>query len=124
MNFITASFARSSSGATTGFEELNLEVLAQQEGYILIYVSNEEEQANIAYFDDVNVTNKHSKVVQEESYFPFGLTFNSYKREYSKENKMNTFQDQEVITLGNSNTLQTIALSAARRAIYRMIRKD
>ncbi|PTB95995.1 hypothetical protein C9994_09240, partial [Marivirga lumbricoides] len=73
MNFITASFARSSSAATTGFEELNLEVVVPKEGYLLIYVSNEEEQANIAYFDDVNVTHKHSKVVQAGDYYPFGL---------------------------------------------------
>ena len=30
-----------------------------------------------------------------DDYYPGGLTFNSYKREFSKKNKMNTFQDQE-----------------------------
>ncbi|MGJ3234668.1 RHS repeat-associated core domain-containing protein [Marivirga sp.] len=34
-------------------------------------------------------------VLQADDYYPFGLTFNSYKREFSKKNKMNTFQDQE-----------------------------
>ncbi|PTB96012.1 hypothetical protein C9994_09310 [Marivirga lumbricoides] len=88
MNFITASFARSSSAATTGFEELNLEVVVPKEGYLLIYVSNEEEQANIAYFDDVNVTHKHSAVIQEESYYPFGMSQHySYQRELTKEQR-------------------------------------
>ncbi|WP_188463096.1 RHS repeat-associated core domain-containing protein [Marivirga lumbricoides] len=98
MNFITASFARSSSAATTGFEELNLEVVVPKEGYMLIYVSNEEEQANIAYFDDVNVTHKHSAVIQEESYYPFGMSQHySYQRELTKEQRY-TYNGKESIT--------------------------
>ncbi|PTB96009.1 hypothetical protein C9994_09330, partial [Marivirga lumbricoides] len=67
---------------------LNLEVVVPKEGYMLIYVSNEEKQANIAYFDDVNVTHKHSKVIQEESYYPFGMSQHySYQRELTKEQR-------------------------------------
>ncbi|WP_188463102.1 RHS repeat-associated core domain-containing protein [Marivirga lumbricoides] len=101
MNFITASFARSSSAATTGFEELNLEVVVPKEGYMLIYVSNEEEQANIAYFDDVNVTHKHSKVVQENSYYLFGLEHSvSYQRNYTKRQAFKYNGKEEISDFG------------------------
>jgi len=40
------------------------------------------------------------------SYYPFGLTFNSYKRVTAKENKYNTFQDQEKITDLDLNWIQ------------------
>lgn len=101
MNFVTASFARSTQASTTSFEPLNLEFLAPMEGYLLIYVSNEEEQANIAYFDDVNVTHKHSKVVQEESYFPFGSSHSvSYQRNYTKRQGFKYQNKEEMVGLG------------------------
>jgi RHS repeat-associated protein len=96
MNFITSSYDQSSQASKTGFEQLSLQdVLVPMEGYMFIYVSNQEEQANIAYFDDIKVEHKHSPVLQSDDYYPGGLTFNSYQRSYSKKNKMNTFQDQE-----------------------------
>ncbi|PTB93633.1 hypothetical protein C9994_12860, partial [Marivirga lumbricoides] len=77
---------------------LNLEVVVPKEGYMLIYVSNEEEQANIAYFDDVNVTHKHSAVIQEESYYPFGMSQHySYQRELTKEQRY-TYNGKESIS--------------------------
>jgi RHS repeat-associated protein len=87
MNFITSSYDQSSQASKTGFEQLSIEdVLVLQEGYMFIYVSNQEEQANIAYFDDIKVEHKHSPVLQSDDYYPFGLTFNSYQRSFSKAN--------------------------------------
>jgi RHS repeat-associated protein len=86
MNFIAGDFARASTEAVTSFEELSLEELVPVEGYMLIYVSNEEDQKNIAYFDDVSIEHNHSPVLQADDYYPFGLTFNSYQRSYSKAN--------------------------------------
>ena len=88
MNFITGSFARSSSVATSTFEALSLELLVPMEGYILIYLSNEEEQANIAYFDDIDIAHHHSPVIQEESYYPFGLSQSvGFQRNLTKEQR-------------------------------------
>ncbi|MGM0581275.1 MAG: RHS repeat-associated core domain-containing protein [Bacteroidota bacterium] len=97
MNFITGDFARTSTAAATSFEKLSLEVLVPMEGYMLIYVSNEEDQKNIAYFDDVSIEHNHSPVLQADDYYPFGLTFNSYQRSYSKANnfKYNGKEEQE-----------------------------
>lgn len=64
-------------------------------GYVYIYLSNEELGKEV-YFDDFKVTHTKSPVIQSDDYYPFGLTFNSYKRENSLKNKM-LFQGQEHI---------------------------
>lgn len=64
-------------------------------GYVYIYLSNEEPGTEV-YFDDFKVTHTKSPVIQSDDYYPFGLTFNSYKRESSLENKIK-FQGQEHI---------------------------
>ena len=38
------------------------------------------------YFDDFRVTHSKSPVIQQNDYYPFGLTFNSYRRENSLVN--------------------------------------
>ena len=39
------------------------------------------------FFDDFQIQQVHSKVVQSDDYYPFGLTFNSYQRENSIYNR-------------------------------------
>ena len=46
-------------------------------GYIHIYVSNENEVAQEVYFDDFKIKHVKGVALQEEDYYPFGLTFNS-----------------------------------------------
>lgn len=48
------------------------------------------------FFDNFTVTHSHSAIVQADDYYPFGLSFNSYKRENSVGNKWK-FQGQEHI---------------------------
>ena len=38
------------------------------------------------YFDDLKITHYPSPIVQEDDYYPFGLTFNNYQRALSKKN--------------------------------------
>jgi RHS repeat-associated protein len=52
-----------------------------QPGYVYIYLSNENETSVEVFFDDFKVEHVKSPVVQMDDYYPFGLTFNSYKRE-------------------------------------------
>ena len=59
-----------------------------------IYLSNEEPEPLEVFFDDFGVEHVKSPVVQVDDYYPFGLTYNSYKRENSVENKVR-FQGQE-----------------------------
>ena len=51
-----------------------------------IYFSNEDEANVNVYFDDLKITHTKSKIIQMDDYYPFGLTFNSFKREDSKAN--------------------------------------
>lgn len=70
----------------------------EKPGYIFVYVSYESQIHNRVFFDDLQITHTKSKIVQMDDYYPFGLTFNEFKREDGKGNKMNTFQDQELVT--------------------------
>lgn len=65
-----------------------------QAGYVYIYLSNEETTPVEVYFDDFKVTHTKSPVVQTDDYYPFGLTFNSFRRENSTPNQWK-FQGQE-----------------------------
>ncbi|UII31979.1 hypothetical protein LVD17_27200 [Fulvivirga ulvae] len=46
--------------------------VAQKEGFIYVYLTNESDSE--VYFDDFEVTVKESLVVQNTNYYPFGLT--------------------------------------------------
>ncbi|HJW27722.1 MAG TPA: RHS repeat-associated core domain-containing protein, partial [Saprospiraceae bacterium] len=58
-----------------------------QPGYVYIYLSNENTTPVEVYFDDFKVTQNNSPVIQQEDYYPFGATFNSYQRENVVPNK-------------------------------------
>ena len=55
----------------------------KQPGYAYMYISNENAKLVDVYFDDVLMKLTPSPVVQMDDYYPFGLTFNSYRRESS-----------------------------------------
>src|SRR5690606_29352640 len=58
-----------------------------QAGYVYVYLSNEEDSPLEVFFDDFKVEHVKSAVVQMDDYYPFGLTFNSYQRENTLQNK-------------------------------------
>ncbi|MBK6266382.1 hypothetical protein JKA74_15160 [Marivirga sp. S37H4] len=103
-NFVNSGFERlSTSAADPGdgsgtHQKLSFEeILIDQDGYLMVFLSNESQQPVEVFWDDFRVDHHHTAVIQASDYFPFGLPFNEYKRAFSKENTMNTFQDQEVI---------------------------
>lgn len=58
------------------------EYIAKEEGYIYVYVSNENATLVDVYFDDVTITRTPGNIVQYNEYYPFGLqTSNSWTRE-------------------------------------------
>jgi RHS repeat-associated protein len=71
------------SGANGNHQELIAEVTVKQAGFMYIYLSNESATEQEVYFDDFNIEHIKSPVIQSDDYYPFGLTFNSYKRENS-----------------------------------------
>ncbi|MEO1253377.1 MAG: DUF6443 domain-containing protein [Bacteroidota bacterium] len=98
LNYVKAGFQQISTAAQgVGVHEtisIN-EIIADREGYILAYLSNENQEAVNIHFDDFTIYHGKTNVVQTDDYYPFGLTFNSYSRTASKRNTYNTFQDQE-----------------------------
>ncbi|MEX1241636.1 MAG: RHS repeat-associated core domain-containing protein [Cyclobacteriaceae bacterium] len=66
---------------------LNREVIVPEAGYAFIFLSNENATQVDVYFDDLKITHAKSPVIQMDDYYPFGLTFNSYSRENSLDQK-------------------------------------
>lgn len=63
------------------FDELLIEGFqAPQKGYMIIYVSNESNALVDVHFDDIEIKVEQHAIIQADDYYPFGLTFNSYKR--------------------------------------------
>jgi len=48
-----------------------------------------------AFFSGGSLKKKESALKNRYNYYPFGLRFASYKKDFATENRMNTFQDQE-----------------------------
>jgi len=55
----------------------------KQPGYAYMYISNEQAYQTDVYFDDVTMTFTASPVVQQQDFYAFGLSFNSYSRQSS-----------------------------------------
>ena len=84
------------SGATKGPHQLlSQQVIIKEPGFVYIYVSNEGNMQQDVYFDDMKVTHTKSPVVQQDEYYPGGLTFNSYERENTVEQN-NLYQGKEL----------------------------
>ncbi len=104
--FITGGFRRVSTAAREDgagedevegidHERLFFENISITEpGYVYIYLSNENESPVEVFFDDFSVEHIKSPVVQVDDYYPFGLTFNSYQRDNSVDQRWK-FQGQE-----------------------------
>jgi RHS repeat-associated protein len=67
------------------FEEGDIKIT--EPGFVYIYLSNENESRVEVFFDDFTAIHKQSPVVQQDDYYPFGLTFNAYQREKSAVNR-------------------------------------
>jgi RHS repeat-associated protein len=79
---ITAAAKESGTDGPHEYVAMPSPLTITQPGYVYIYLSNENGTPVEVYFDDFKVTQTNSlPVVQQEDFYPFGLTFNSYTRE-------------------------------------------
>nr|WP_236676304.1 RHS repeat-associated core domain-containing protein [Chryseolinea lacunae] len=70
-------------GTNVSHQKIEASFEIKQPGYVFVYLSNDSfdgEEVEV-YFDDFKVTQIKGPVVQQDDYYPFGLTFNSYHRE-------------------------------------------
>jgi len=68
---------------------------APSSGFVVVYLSNESSLLTEVYFDDLKITVNESKIIQTDSYYPFGLAFNSYKRSTNTKNDF-TYNGKEL----------------------------
>ncbi|HEX5171922.1 MAG TPA: DUF6443 domain-containing protein [Cyclobacteriaceae bacterium] len=94
-NFITGGFERMTEaaredGTDVPHVRLAKELTITEPGYVYLYTSNDNlalgGQQIETYWDDFKVEHVKSPIVQQNDYYPFGLTFNSYQRENSVTN--------------------------------------
>jgi RHS repeat-associated protein len=105
MAFQQVDAAYSQPGGTTTkapHQLLSKQITVKEPGYVYIYLSNEGALAQEIYFDDFKITHTKSPIIQMEDYYPFGLTFNSYKRDNGLSNhfKYNGKEEQDELDLG------------------------
>ena len=53
---------------------------APAKGYIIVYLSNENDTHVDVHFDEVLITLNQKELVQSQDYYPYGLTFNTFSR--------------------------------------------
>ncbi|MDW3197444.1 MAG: DUF6443 domain-containing protein [Cytophagales bacterium] len=97
MKFVTSGFTQVSTAAQGigVHQKLSIsDIIPDREGYFLTYLSNENAEPIAVHFDDFNVYQGKTNVVQSDEYYPFGLTFNSRSRNGNLENLWR-FQGQE-----------------------------
>jgi len=83
------------------------EYTIKEEGYVFMYVSNENATLVDVYFDDVVMTHTKSNLVQYNEYYPFGLqTANSWTRESNTGNNFLANGGTELNTTSNLYDLQ------------------
>lgn len=75
---------------------LSQSITITEPGFVYVYISNGSTD-HIVHFDDLLITHSESPVRQVDSYYPFGLTFNSYQRFDAERNKFkyNGKEEQE-----------------------------
>lgn len=85
-------------GQDVAHEQLRKELVINEAGYVYLYLSNDNHALGgdmvEVYFDDFEVKHVKSPVVQSQDYYPFGLSFNEFRREGAMMNRMK-FQSQE-----------------------------
>jgi RHS repeat-associated protein len=84
-NFIKAVRDQIDPNATSLHDLMTKEYVAEEEGYVYMYISNHSSSPQNVYFDDVKMTYTPTNVIQYNEYYPFGLqTDNSWTRSGNK----------------------------------------
>ncbi|KOF04082.1 hypothetical protein OB69_03595 [Roseivirga seohaensis subsp. aquiponti] len=59
---------------TSGYQTLSVSATINQGGYVYVYLSNESTANFEVYFDNLNITHTKGAILQEDHYYPFGLS--------------------------------------------------
>lgn len=82
MGYVTAGFTQISTASNgASVQVVAEEFIADREGYLMIYLSNETDGAEVVVsWDDLEIYHGKTNVVSTQDYYPFGGTFSSYIR--------------------------------------------
>ncbi|MEM9337915.1 MAG: RHS repeat-associated core domain-containing protein [Bacteroidota bacterium] len=92
-------------------EQLTIEAIPEEAGYVFVYVSNENKQNMTAYFDDLRLDHAYANLSYAADYFPFGTPLpgreierepTRYKNsgehaEYDPETGLNSFEKRMLL---------------------------
>lgn len=81
-------------------EQLSLTAVAPQNGFVYIYLTNESALDLDVFFDDLKITHVEHPIVQEDHYYPFGLSMQGIGKQGSNPYKYNGFEEQDELDLG------------------------
>ncbi len=84
------------SAVNEDWDELSVNFEAPEEGYVIIYLSNEGTDLVNVHFDDLNITIDQQQVKQKDDYYPYGRAFNSFYRPGLSKNDF-LFQGKELL---------------------------
>jgi RHS repeat-associated protein len=75
--FKKSGFRQVSEQGKGDFETLTLEHVAEEDGFMMMYVANETNEDLNVYFDDLTVVHSEGPVIRKDDYYPFGLSYNT-----------------------------------------------
>ncbi len=75
-------------------------VVVPENGFVYIYVSNESTLDVNVFFDDLSISHTEHAIVQEDHYYPFGLTLGGIGKQGSNPFKYNGKETQDELNLG------------------------
>ncbi|PSR52014.1 hypothetical protein AHMF7605_29125 [Adhaeribacter arboris] len=76
------------TGKNTPHEKLGLQAIIKRPGYIYMYLSNENATITDVFFDDLQITHKHSPLIATTDYYPFGRIAQQFSRERIVEQRL------------------------------------
>ncbi len=75
--FKKSGFRQISKQGEGSFETLTLEHVAEEDGFMMMYVANETNEDLNVFFDDLTVVHSEGPVIRKDDYYPFGLSYNT-----------------------------------------------
>jgi len=83
----SANFKQVSEAAHGSFEKLELEFIAEEEGYLMAYTSNETNEDLNVFIDQMSLTHTTGPIVRMDDYYPFGMVYKTSELDGKLTNK-------------------------------------
>ena len=93
-------YKQASNGANFAQERLALDpITITENGYLYVYVSHES-ATGFTFFDDLKIAHTQGEILQEDHYYPFGLTLGGLGRQGNNPFNYNGKETQDELDIG------------------------